>query len=84
MSSSSMAGRKKQRNGPGARRYPWNNGYEMRQRMIGGGRPWWPILLIRKKPDLAEKLNQSGVATLAIDVDAVRGNAGRFLYAVLS
>ena len=54
--------------------------YEMRQRMIGGG----PAVVANfadpeKARTMAAKLNQSGVAALTIDVDAVRGNSGRFV-----
>ncbi|HEY6009178.1 MAG TPA: hypothetical protein VIU40_12710, partial [Geobacteraceae bacterium] len=54
--------------------------YEMRQRMIGGG----PAVVAsfadpHQARTLAAKLNQSGVATLIIDADAVRSKAGRFV-----
>jgi hypothetical protein len=54
--------------------------YEMRQRMIGGG----PAVVANfadpeKARSMAVQLNQSGVATLTIDADAVRGNADRFV-----
>jgi len=54
--------------------------YEMRQRMIGGG----PAVVANfadpeKARTMAAKLNQSGVATLIIDADAVRSTAGRFV-----
>lgn len=54
--------------------------YEMRQRMIGGG----PSVVAsfadqHQAADLAVKLNQSGVATLTIDADAVRNVAGRVI-----
>jgi hypothetical protein len=54
--------------------------YEMRQRMIGGG----PAVVAnfadpQKARSMAAKLNQSGVATLTIDADAVRGTADRFV-----
>jgi hypothetical protein len=54
--------------------------YEMRQRMIGGG----PAVVAcfadpQQARTLSTKLNQSGVATLIIDADAVRSKAGRFV-----
>jgi hypothetical protein len=54
--------------------------YEMRQRMIGGG----PAVVAsfadpQKARTMAAKLNQSGVAALVIDADAVRSKAGRFV-----
>jgi hypothetical protein len=54
--------------------------YEMRQRMIGGG----PAVVAnfadpQTARNMAEKLNQSGVATLIIDADAVRSKASRFV-----
>jgi len=54
--------------------------YEMRQRMIGGG----PSVVAsfadpHQAAALAEKLDQSGVATLVIEADAVRSQSGRFV-----
>lgn len=54
--------------------------YEMRQRMIGGG----PAVVAsfadpQQARTLSAKLNQSGVATLIIDADAVRSKTGRFV-----
>lgn len=54
--------------------------YEIRQRMIGGG----PAVVAsfadpQQARTLSTKLNQSGVATLIIDADAVRSKTGRFL-----
>ena len=54
--------------------------YEMRQRMIGGG----PAVVAsfadqQQARTLSTKLNQSGIATLIIDADAVRSKAGRFV-----
>lgn len=54
--------------------------YEMRQRMIGGG----PAVVAgfadpQQARTLSAKLNQSGIATLIIDADAVRSKAGRFV-----
>lgn len=54
--------------------------YEMRQRMIGGG----PSVVAnfadqQSARAMAAKLNQSGVATLVVDADEVRGQTGRSL-----
>lgn len=54
--------------------------YEMRQRMIGGG----PAVVANfadphTARTMAERLSETGVATVVVDADAVRSNASRFV-----